>query len=791
MFRWTSIFILAAVASLRAFGAAVSIDSFTYEKPATVWKAAEKSPAAASAGTHGVIFSCPFDKDLDRVYWDRDLSLNLAGYTSFALDLSCDHPEALRGLGLYLRSGGGWYVWNKPLNVAGRQTLTMRKADFTTEGKPAGWDRIDRIRFSPWRGTPVAASLTFFNFTARKDSVVVLRSTISAPSTAERAYAARICNRVSKLLEDRGIPHTVMNEDDAANAIATASLVILPYNAEPPSAELASLKRCLDRGGKLMVFFSQSAALAAMMQVKLGDLLHVEDLSHWRSFAFVDPKKWHVPTDVFQLSQSVRPAYPADNRGEIIAMWRDASGKATREPAWVSTPRGMWMSHILLDDDIDAKSRMMLGLCGALDPSLLAGAAQHAIIHAGKIDGYADFNRAAAGIRAQSSSSEVEQRIAVASAAYKQMLELNSKGDYRGALDAAEIVHAQIIDAFAMAQSPKAGEFRGVWCHDGVGWWPGNWDASCRVLAQRGMNVVFPNLLWGGNAHFPNKSIPTSMTMKLYGDQAALVTKAAHANGLQAHLWVVCCNMGHAPDDFVKRLQKEGRTQVGADGKPTTWLNLAHPKNQEMLLNAITEAVQNYPFDGVHLDYIRYPGAEYDYSPTTRQLFEAAIGEKVPKWPANVRPGGTMRAKFVSWRASQITAFVKRIHDTVKAINPKLQLSAAVWGGYPDTIASIAQDWGTWIKNGYVDFVCPMDYAESLYQFSALVTKQLALPNAAGRIYPGIGVTADESQLQPDQVIEQIVQARRLGATGFTLFEMKHSLHDETLPALSRGTTAR
>ena len=118
MFLRIAIFVFIAIASLRSSAAAVAIDSFDYEKPATVWKAAEKSPAVESAGARGIVFPCPFDKDLDRVYWDRDQSLNLAAYTSFSLDLACDHPEAMRGLGLYLRSGSGWYVWNKPLNVA-------------------------------------------------------------------------------------------------------------------------------------------------------------------------------------------------------------------------------------------------------------------------------------------------------------------------------------------------------------------------------------------------------------------------------------------------------------------------------------------------------------------------------------------------------------------------------------------------------------------------------------------------------------------------------------------------
>lgn len=780
------------LAALSARAAVVSVDSFNHAEPAAVWRPVGGAPAPVRAGAGGLVFACPFDRDIDRVCWDREVKLDLSTHTSFALELTCDQPAALRALGIYLRSGNGWYVWLKPLTEAGRQTLILRKGDFATEGSPAGWDRIDRLRLSPWRGTPAATRLTLSDWTARKDSVVVVRATTSAPNPAERAYAGRICDRVSRLLEARGVSHTVVTDDDAA-AIAGASLAILPDNPAPPAAELAALRRCLERGGKLMVFYGQSEALARLMGVRMGEYTFSEDFTRWRSYAFTDPQQWRVPGEVFQKSQSLRPVWPGEG-GEVIAWWRNSAGRTQREPAWVATARGVWMSHVLLDDDLEAKGRMLVGLAGRLDPAVLPEAARHALAGAGKVDGYPDFARAAAalaGAGAGTQADAIRSHVAAARAHHARMLALYGKGDHPGVLDAAAVVDGQIAAAYALAQSPRPGEFRGVWDHDGTGWWPGNWDATCRELSRRGITAVFPNLMWGGNAHYPGKVLPQSATFRMYGDQAAQVTKAAQAHGLEAHLWVVCFNLGNAPATFVRQLQKEGRTQTGADGKATTWLNPAHPKNQEMLLQAVAEAVRAYPFAGVHLDYVRYPGADYDYSPATRQLFEAALGTKVARWPQDVRPGGPRRDRFVAWRAAQITAFVKRARDTVKAIDPKLKLSAAVWGGWPDTIKSIGQDWAAWVKNGHVDFVCPMNYSDSLYKFTALVQKQNALPGAAGRIYPGIGVTADESQLPADQVIEQIVNARRLGSSGFMLFDLSHTLQHDTLPALSQGVTAR
>lgn len=787
MFR-AAVYYLFILVGISARAAGIAIDSFDHGDNATkVWRAVDKTPPVIAPGARSVQFPCPFERGDDRFYWDRDIELDLSRYTSLRIELSCDNPAALRAFGIYLRSGSGWYVWAKPLREAGRQTLILHKADFDTEGSPSGWNRINRIRISPWKGTAAHVTLTLFSITANRDTRVVIKPTLSAPNAAEKAYGGRVAERVSGLLTEAGISHTVVTEEEAPTALVGATLAILPCNQQPPASVIAALKKMFAGGGKAMVFFGGSESLAEAMGVRLGEFQSVDDLTRWNSYAFTEPQRWRVPAEIFQRSMSTRLAMPANERGRIIATWRNASGQSRNEPAWISTDRGLWMTHLLLDDDLANKKRMLTGLAGSLDATVWAEAARDALTTAGKVDSYADFNRAAAALDAAGGET-IRAQVSAARGQHQRMFASYNAGDFRGALDAAGSVDSLMVDAYALAQKPRAGEVRGVWEHDGTGWYPGNWDATCEILARSGINTVYANLLWGGNAHFANTIIPTSKTMKQYGDQASLFTKAAKKYGLQSHLWVVCWNLGNTPPEFLKKMQAEGRTQVSADGKPTAWLNPAHPKNQQMILAAISEAVRAHPFDGVHLDYIRYPGSEYDYSTTTRQMFEAG-GGKVSDWPKDVRPGGKSRSAFVTWRAAQITAFVRRAHSTIKGINPNLKISAAVWGGWPDTIASIGQDWATWIKEGTVDYVTPMNYTASEYQFQAWTAKQLALPGATGKIMPGIGVTADESQLRPDQVIEQIATLRRLGAPGFVLFDLSHTLKRETLPALSRGAT--
>ena len=108
----------------------------------------------------------------------------------------------------------------------------------------------------------------------------------------------------------------------------------------------------------------------------------------------------------------------------------------------------------------------------------------------------------------------------------------------------------------------------------------------------------------------------------------------------------------------------------------------------------------------------------------------------------------------------------------------------------PHDIKSIAQDWDAWLARGDMDFVCPMNYFDTVNRFTSYTRIQLALPNTAGRVYPGIGVTAHESRLDAVETIDQIRAARAAGAYGFMLYDLNEALRQEILPALRLGISA-
>src|SRR5262249_46838742 len=59
------------------------------------------------------------------------------------------------------------------------------------------------------------------------------------------------------------------------------------------------------------------------------------------------------------------------------------------------------------------------------------------------------------------------------------------------------------------------------------------------------------------------------------------------------------------------------------------YLSPVTAESQDYTASVIREIVEKDPVDGIHFDYIRYPSAEFDYSPSALALFRAAVAPKL------------------------------------------------------------------------------------------------------------------------------------------------------------------
>jgi uncharacterized lipoprotein YddW (UPF0748 family) len=187
--------------------------------------------------------------------------------------------------------------------------------------------------------------------------------------------------------------------------------------------------------------------------------------------------------------------------------------------------------------------------------------------------------------------------------------------------------------------------------------------------------------------------------------------------------------------------------------------------------------VRNYDVDGVHLDQVRYYEGDplrWGYNPSSVARFNAQFGRDPDSQPAPTDPD------WVAWRRDQVTALVRQIYTQVKAIKPKVAVTAAVvtWGHGPLTAtdwvhqapyAAVLQDWQGWLQQGIVDYVLPMDYyrdsGDQATWFDNWTQWQVTY---AGQRHVVLGLGSYLNS--DDAVLAQLSRARALGALGVALY---------------------
>lgn len=304
--------------------------------------------------------------------------------------------------------------------------------------------------------------------------------------------------------------------------------------------------------------------------------------------------------------------------------------------------------------------------------------------------------------------------------------------------------------AFAKEQTPRPGEIHAVWDHSGCGLYPGDWARTMRVLKDARVTDLFVNVAGAGFAHYASFVLPRSKTFEDEGDQLAACLAAAKGTGIRVHAWVLCFTATRSTPGRLEDFRKRGWRLMSRDGKLTEYLNPANPNVRAHVLSGISEICSRYSVHGVHLDFVRwYERAEKPKNATT-----------------------------------VISQFVAEARRRVKR---PMWLTAAVLGKYPACVASVGQDWTSWLGLNIVDFAVPMDYTEDNARFESYLRQHSEKRLYARKTIAGIGVTANESRLDARKVIEQMRLARKYNLAGVALFDLDANLEKQILPYLKMG----
>jgi uncharacterized lipoprotein YddW (UPF0748 family) len=341
--------------------------------------------------------------------------------------------------------------------------------------------------------------------------------------------------------------------------------------------------------------------------------------------------------------------------------------------------------------------------------------------------------------------------------------------------------------------------------------------------AQAGsFNTVLVQVRGRGDAYYTGAVEPRApeLAARPEFDPLATVIEHAHAAGLKVHAWVAVnlvsssaslpASREHVvyrapewlmvPRELAAEMKKIDLRSPAYVGRLARWTRAQsakveglytsplHPAAQDHTAAAIREIAGRYPIDGVHLDYIRFPNDEFDYSPSAMEQFknavlpglgdaerrEAAAREVLdPAAYPNLFP-----EKWNDFRRSRLTSLVIKIRTSVKAVRPGAIVSAAVIPDAQQALDERLQDWRGWIDQSLLDVLCPMAYTTDRDVFERQIAAARA--HAGSRpVWAGIGAY----QLSPAQTLTHIAAATRLGA-GIVLFSY------EALAAASNSADA-
>lgn len=736
---------------------------------------------------------------IERASWDLSRNMDLAGCRGIQFDIFCTNTAPVSNFSIYFQSEGGWYTAPfHPESPGGWSTVQIPKTATRTEGHPAGWGKIRTIRVSAWRGEE--SDTDFFLANIRKigaigadASIAIIRGESAvARDPSETASIERFAETVAAALDRENISCATLSDLDLTpDRLAGAKLAILPHNPHVPDAAAEVLKGFVAKGGKLLAFYCSSPQLRPILDA--GNAAYVSGRSgpRFASIRFRSGALPGAPPVVSQRSWGIHGHTSLPPTCRVLAEWHDEAGQPTGFPAVISMPNAILMTHVLLPDDASNKSRMLLAMVGALVPDIWASASMARLADVGRIAGYHSFNEAAEAIvTARAHNPDIEKGISETRKLLDAAKALDKDAKYIEAIDAATAASRRLLETYCRSKKPVENEFRAFWCHSAFGVSGMDWDAAIKRLSENGFTAILPNMLWGGVAFYNSDILPVHPDVATKGDQIAACLGACKKYGVQIHVWKVNWNTGHhAPAEFLEKMRKEERCQSDVSGKPEPWLCPSHPENQKLEIDSMLEVARNYDVDGLHFDYIRYPGSNHCFCGGCRTRFEKAAGAAISSWPADVLASGPHRQAWLEWRRSHITAVVKSVSERARKIKPGIRISAAVFRNWPKDRDSVGQDWKVWCDRGYLDFVCPMDYTPSDAAFRGMVQHQIGW---AGKVpcYPGIG-TSTWPTPDPVRTISQIEVARDLGCRGFTIFNYSVPEANDLVPLLGAGITRK
>lgn len=307
------------------------------------------------------------------------------------------------------------------------------------------------------------------------------------------------------------------------------------------------------------------------------------------------------------------------------------------------------------------------------------------------------------------------------------------------------------------------------------------WDALAR-LAETGFNTIYPVVWNKGQTTYPS-AVASAVTGIVQfetlakNDLFAVLVERAAELGLRVLPWFEYGLMApessalarNRPEWLLARLDGSRRSEHGL-----VRLNPAHPEVRSWLAALAVEVVGNYRVAGVQFDdHLGWPVA-FGYDDLTVRRYQELCQTEVP--------GDPHAARWMAWRAKQLTGLVQGIRTALDRCRRGMILSLSpnpAGFAYSHSL----QDWPEWQRLGLIDELVLQVYREDSFAFERELDKP-EVSDLHTRIPVVIGILSGlrTRPVPIERVCRQVrcVRKRRLAGFSFFFYESLWNLTGES-----------
>ena len=327
---------------------------------------------------------------------------------------------------------------------------------------------------------------------------------------------------------------------------------------------------------------------------------------------------------------------------------------------------------------------------------------------------------------------------------------------------------------------------------------------------RAGFNTLLVQVRGRGDAYYTSRIEPRATELEDDPDNfdpLALTLRLAHEQGLRVHAWfnvdlvssatllprsrshivarhpewlmvprAAANKLAAMPADLPAYVGEIARwTRAQSEQVEGLYLSPVTAASRQYTVSVATDLASHYALDGIHLDYIRYPSDQFDYSATalaefrteTAPFLAAAEKQRLDKLSAASATAwaDALPDEWSRFRRNRLTTLLAGIRSAVHTARPGLMISAAVIPDADEARANRLQDWREWARAGLLDTLCPMIYTTDADAFRVAVDRVKSDAGPAA-VWAGIGAY----RLTPARTAENLRTVRRAGVAGALLY---------------------